>query len=253
MHFDASDPLKKKMMDLVSSANDVCIVFGICDHLVKVNHIDPQSQRNTVLVVLPPRIPETFNLFDNMQLKIPPVMLRQGTSQEEHHFLTMLGMQTEEDWRQRDTSSYFWIMKQPGQLLKERTNLQKKNLFDCVKIADYAEIQKIGEFLQRRPSRNSAAKLSIPCGEVDRPASVEGGQLLRRIRPGSRIGSIEEIGKTPEGRSATFRVQGLVFFFFERVMFYFVISFFHYFLSFFFSFFVFLIFFQFSTLKVART
>ena len=100
MHFDASDPFKQKMMmDLVSSANDVCIVFGICDYLGKVNDIDPESQRNTVSVILPPRIPETFDLLDNMQLKIPPVLLRQrkGTSQEEHHFLRMLGMQTEED------------------------------------------------------------------------------------------------------------------------------------------------------------
>ena len=134
MHFDSSDPFKKMMMDLVSSANDICVVFGICDHLGKVNDIDPESQRNTVSVVLPPRIPETFNLLDNMQLKIPPVMLRQrkGTSQQEHHFLRMLGI--EEDWRQRDTSSYFRIMKHLGQLSKERTNLQKKNLFDCVKL-----------------------------------------------------------------------------------------------------------------------
>ena len=31
------------------------------------------------------------------------------------------------------------------------------------------------------------------CEEVDRPTSVEGGPLLQRIRPGSKIGPIEEI------------------------------------------------------------
>ena len=76
----------------------------------------------------------------------------------------------------------------------ERANEStEEELVRLCKIAHYAEILKIGEFLHTRPSRNSVAMLSIPCGEVDRPASVEGGQLLRRIRPGSRIGPIEEI------------------------------------------------------------
>ena len=112
----------------------------------------------------------------------------------------------------------------------ERANEStEKELVRLCKIADYAEIQKIGEFLQTRPSRNSVAMLSIPCGEVDRPTSVEGGQLHRRIRPGSRIGSIEEISKMPEGRSATFTVQSLGFFLVRRDvlfcdLFFFIIS-----------------------------
>ena len=32
MHFSANDSSIKMMMDLVSSANDFCIVFGICDY-----------------------------------------------------------------------------------------------------------------------------------------------------------------------------------------------------------------------------
>ena len=35
--------------------------------------------------------------------------------------------------------------------------------------------------------------LSIPCGEADKPTCVEGGQLLRRIIHGTRIGPIKEL------------------------------------------------------------
>ena len=48
------------------------------------------------------------------------------------------------------------------------------------------------EFLQTRALRNSAGLLVIPCGEADRPTSVEGGRILQRTNPGSRIGPIKE-------------------------------------------------------------
>ena len=50
------------MMDLISSAKDICIVFGICDHLGKINKDDLESRQNTTSVFLTPRIPETVNL-----------------------------------------------------------------------------------------------------------------------------------------------------------------------------------------------
>ena len=78
-------------------------------------------------------------------------------------------------------------------LPKELTKRQTKNFIDSVKLHDYAEILKIGEFLQPKPARNSAGMLSTPCGDFDRPTSVEGGQLLRRICPRSRSGPINEI------------------------------------------------------------
>ena len=49
------------------------------------------------------------------------------------------------------------------------------------------------KFLQTRPPRNSAGLLSIPCGEADRPTSVEGGRRLQRTHPGSRSGPIKEM------------------------------------------------------------
>ena len=48
----------KMTVDLLSSANDFCIVFGICDYLGKINEIDFESRRNTALVVLTRRVSE---------------------------------------------------------------------------------------------------------------------------------------------------------------------------------------------------
>ena len=44
----------------------------------------------------------------------------------------MFAMQAVKNWRQREISGYFRIMKQLRQLSKERAILQTKNLFDCV-------------------------------------------------------------------------------------------------------------------------
>ena len=40
MHFDASGPFMKMMMDLISSANAFSIVYGICDYLGEINQTD---------------------------------------------------------------------------------------------------------------------------------------------------------------------------------------------------------------------
>ena len=49
----------KMMMHLISSANDCCIVFKICDYLGQMHEIVFESRRNTASVVLTPRVSET--------------------------------------------------------------------------------------------------------------------------------------------------------------------------------------------------
>ena len=63
MHFNASDSSVKMMMDLMSSANDFCIVFGICDDPGKVNEMDLESRRNKASVVLTPRVSENVTQY----------------------------------------------------------------------------------------------------------------------------------------------------------------------------------------------
>ena len=60
MHLNTNDSSVKLMMDLISSANDICIVFRICDYLGKIDVIDLESQRNTASVVLPSRVSENL-------------------------------------------------------------------------------------------------------------------------------------------------------------------------------------------------
>ena len=52
MHFDASETFIKMMMDLISSAKDKCMVFGICDDLGKINEIDIERHMFSAEVVL---------------------------------------------------------------------------------------------------------------------------------------------------------------------------------------------------------
>ena len=60
--------------------------------------------------------------------------------------------------------------------------------------------------MDRRIPSNKAFKKQrwTPCGEADRPTSVEGGRILQRTSPRSRIGPIKEIHVfNKEGSSGT--------------------------------------------------
>ena len=168
MHVNADDSSVTMVMDLISSANDICIAFGICDYLGKFNEIDNESRRNSASVVLTPRLGERHSASTSAFCSWECLKLCSDSGGN--------------------------LLLQPNQPTRmsvvERANEKTvQELYRLCQIADYAEIFNIGELLQTRPARNSAGLLAIPCGEVDRPTSVEGGQLLRRISPRSRIGA----------------------------------------------------------------
>ena len=136
MHFSAGDSSARTMTDLTSSANDFCIVFRIYDCLRKIHEIDFESRPNTAAIVLTPRVSETVTLSrpcaaDNFSSCAS--VAEENLSQQEHHLLRMLGMQTARDQRQRETCGHFRINKQQRQLSKERTKRQRKNL----KVGDF--------------------------------------------------------------------------------------------------------------------
>ena len=60
MHFNASEASKKVNMDLINSANDICILNGICDYLGKIKKDDLESREHTF--VLTPRVSPTVAL-----------------------------------------------------------------------------------------------------------------------------------------------------------------------------------------------
>ena len=50
------------IMDLISAANDICILGGICDYLEKISTDDLESRKNTTSVVLTPGVSENASL-----------------------------------------------------------------------------------------------------------------------------------------------------------------------------------------------
>ena len=50
-----------KMIDLLSSVNDFCIVFGNCFHLGRIHEIHLESRHNSASVVFTPRVPENVS------------------------------------------------------------------------------------------------------------------------------------------------------------------------------------------------
>ena len=130
LHFHADDSSVHMMMDPISSANDICVVFGTCDYLYKMNEIDLQSQRNTASIVLIGRVSEDLT---QPRPCVAENVSREASSQG-HHLRRILGLQTANSRRQRDTSCKYRINKQERQLSKERTNRQPKKLIDRVKL-----------------------------------------------------------------------------------------------------------------------
>ena len=62
MHFNASEASKKMIMELISSANDICILYGICNYLGKRQTDDLESRQDSTSIVLTPRVSETASL-----------------------------------------------------------------------------------------------------------------------------------------------------------------------------------------------
>ena len=78
MHFNADESSVKMMMDLIGSANDLWIAFGICDYLGKFSEIDVESRRKSALVVPDSKYRRTSLSLDLglLQLKMSQVVLR---------------------------------------------------------------------------------------------------------------------------------------------------------------------------------
>ena len=154
---------------------------------------DFQSQQNVASVVFTPRVSETVTLSqphanDNFSSCASTaegnLSARASTSENAWHA----------DSKRSTVEGNLQLLpnQQTTKAVVERANeTTDKELVRLCKIADYAEILKIGEILRTRPAINSAGMPSVSCGEADKPTSVEGEQLLRRICPGSRIGPIK--------------------------------------------------------------
>ena len=142
-------------MDLISSATDFCIVVGICDYLGKINEINHESPRNTTSVVLTPRVSENVTQPRPRPCAAENVSscaaMAEETSEQGHHLGEYLAcIQRKIDGRGEPPAFTESTNKKDSCRKSERKD---RELYRLCKIADYAEILKIGEFLQTRLAR----------------------------------------------------------------------------------------------------
>ena len=150
MHFSASDPSLKMMMDLISSANYFCIVSRICDFLGKMRSTWKVDGIPLQLFLLQERYPVP-TIYAAEHFSCCASMAESHLSATASPFENAWHADRDRSTAQGNTSGCF------------RTKRESKYLFDC-ETADCAEILVIWEIFQTRPPRNSAGMLSIPCG-----------------------------------------------------------------------------------------
>ena len=62
MRFNAGAVSQKRVMELISSASDTCILYGICACLGKLQPDDLESRQNSASIVDTPRVSERASL-----------------------------------------------------------------------------------------------------------------------------------------------------------------------------------------------
>ena len=153
----------------------LCFLFGICDHLEKISKDDLESRPNGSAADNPSNYDWTAE--ENLSARASTVEsdgTANSASAAEENFQIIPSKETTE-------------------AVVERANVTKdKELVRLCKNADYAEILKIGRYLQTRPARNRTGKLCTRCEEFDKPTSSISGRVLRRTNPASRIGQIKD-------------------------------------------------------------
>ena len=76
MKFDASEPSKKMMIDLLSSDYENCSLFGICDYLGKISKDDLTVDEIRLQLFLLQESRRTSLSLDLLQLKMSHIVFR---------------------------------------------------------------------------------------------------------------------------------------------------------------------------------
>ena len=183
------------MMDL-SSANDFCIVFGICDYFGKINEIDcDESRRHTASVVLAPRVSENVT-----QPRPRPYATERVSScapmAEGNHLARASPLDyTWHAYSARSTAQGNLLLfpnQQTRKMVVERAN--KTTDKELVRLCLQLKQKSCGSGNYfKQGLYETALDYSAYLAEADKPTSVEGGRILQRTNPRSRSGPITEI------------------------------------------------------------
>ena len=187
-HFNAGSVSHTMIVDLISSAKDICMLYGICYFLGRIKQDDLESRQDSASIVLTPRVSENaclsrasvaVDLSDYAWLAEGHLSARASTVETDQ--VAMIARAAEGNLRLIPN-------KETTEAVVKRANVAKdKELIRLGNIADYAGTLKIRQYLQKKsPARNSSGKFCTPCGEVDRPTNSKDGRLLQRISPWGR-------------------------------------------------------------------
>ena len=190
IHFNAGAASQTMIMDLISSANDVSVWFTEFVLVLDTWNRTTLCRQDSAPMVLT----SCRNLpicLEHLLQTTSQIMLglQRETSQHEHQQLKVTCQQQV----QRATSSNIPRERHPPKQLSKRQVVNDKGFVRLCNVGNYADILKIGQCLQTRPSGNSLGKFCTPCGELDRPTNSKGWCILRRIRPGSKIGPVKDM------------------------------------------------------------
>ena len=174
MHFSAGSASQKMIMELMSSASDVCMLYGICAYL---------ERRKRMILEVQKTLRRLFHLRESHKQPVRHELLWQTVYQ------LVRGQQRETDLSARvsavegDVSSARGrtaeenLQQIPAQTVFTETvvgqadDVQGDEIVRLCNVANYAESLKIEQYLQTRPAKNSLRKLCILRGEDDRPTS----------------------------------------------------------------------------------
>ena len=153
MQFNAGAASQKMVMELISSANDICMLGGICDYLGQRKQVDLESR---------------FLLQESRKL---PVCLEHLLRDISHHEQAAEGNL----WPILDEASTDAVV--------EKANVARGK--ELVRLCNVA-----GSTL-RQGHPETALVSFAHCREVDRPTNSKGGCMLRRRKPGSKNGPVK--------------------------------------------------------------
>ena len=118
------------MMDLITSANDSCIVVGFCDYHRNINDMDLEGRHNVASVVLTPRVSETNTLsrpYAAGNFSSFAVTALENISARASLF-GMFGMHTARDRRQRETAAISESTNNKGSCRRSERNDREREL-----------------------------------------------------------------------------------------------------------------------------
>ena len=162
----SKEELKRRIritiMDLISSANDMCMLYGFSDYHGKIKQDNVQSRQDSASIVLTPRVSETASLCRAGHLSARTATVASDL------FSTSA--------RAAEVYLQLFPNKETTGAVVERANVTRdRELLRLCNISDYTQTLNIGQHLQTRAARNSSGIFCTPFGKVDRPARSTGG------------------------------------------------------------------------------